>query len=68
MKDRGTSHPLIEGAVAEHERDVLLAIRKGQGVLFVVVDDVEAGQSPPDLRSAKVHAMVVVPEGRGALL
>src|SRR5687768_2016733 len=28
----------------------------------------EAGQSPPDVRTGEIHAVVVVPEGRGALL
>jgi hypothetical protein len=59
---------LVEGAVSDHERDVFVALRKGQGVLFIITDDVETGQSPPDLRSCEVHAMVVVPEGGGSLL
>src|SRR5215204_7675609 len=59
---------LAEGAVAEHERNILFVLRERQSVLHVVMDDVEAGQTPPDLRTGEVHAVVVVPEGRGPLL
>ena len=59
---------LIKRAVADHERDVFLALGEGQGVLFVVADDVKPGESPPDLGSCEVHAVVVVPERGAALL
>jgi hypothetical protein len=34
---------LIEGPVADHERNVLLALRQGEVVFDLVADDVEPG-------------------------
>src|SRR5215204_4942927 len=58
---------LLEGPVADHEWNVLLAFRQGEVVFDLVADDVEAGQPLVNLGTGEVHAVVVVPE-RGCRL
>jgi hypothetical protein len=57
----------VEGPVAHEQGDLTVAARQRQRVLFSVADDARAGQSPPDLGSGGVHAVVVVPQRGGPL-
>jgi len=53
---------LSEGLVADHQRDVALAMRQPEPLLLVIPDEVEPGESLVDLRPGEVHPVIVVPE------
>ncbi|MFI5897584.1 hypothetical protein ACIA5D_46605 [Actinoplanes sp. NPDC051513] len=58
----------VEAAVGDHQRQVPVAGRQAQRGFLVVVVQVESVESAPDARAGEVHPVVVVPEGRGALI
>ncbi len=57
----------VEGAIADHQRQVPLSARQRQRGVEVVVDDEHPGQAPPAVAGGAVEAVVVVPLEGGAL-